>query len=97
MIRDTQRLEMPPRHERAAGRSVKGVLSQHRVWRALRKASPYVLVELLVPGGTLLALLLWLSSGLGRGLFTDAQAPRVSPGKMERVVALRRGMPKPFD
>lgn len=58
------------------------------VWSALRKGGPYVLVELLLPGGTLLALLLWLSSGMGRGLFADAHPPRISPSKVERVVAV---------
>ena len=37
----------------------------------LRRTGPYVLVELLLPGGTLLALLLWLSNGVGRGHFAD--------------------------
>jgi hypothetical protein len=47
-----------------------------------------VLVELLLPGGTLLALLLWLSSGAGRGHFADVHQPAVSPAVMERVVGV---------
>jgi hypothetical protein len=31
------------------------------IWRYLNKLGPYVLVEVLLPGGTVLALLLWLS------------------------------------
>ena len=31
------------------------------VWQHMYNLGPYVLVELLLPGGTLLALLLWLS------------------------------------
>jgi hypothetical protein len=31
------------------------------IWRYLNKLGPYVLVELLLPGGTVLAVLLWLS------------------------------------
>ena len=31
------------------------------MWTYLQKFGPYVLVELLLPGGTMLALLLWLS------------------------------------
>ena len=41
--------------------------------RRLRKTWPYVLVEVLVPGGTILALLLWLSSGQAKGQFCETQ------------------------
>ena len=59
---------------------------------AARKAGPYVLVELLLPGGTLIALLLWFSSsGMGRGHFADTHPTRVSPSAIERVV-----VPKPY-
>lgn len=53
---------------------------------ALRRTGPYLLVELLVPGGTLLALLMWLSSGAGRGQFADEHQAAISPTVIERVV-----------
>lgn len=35
-----------------------------RLFSSLSKLGPYLLIELLLPGGTLLALLLWLSQNL---------------------------------
>jgi hypothetical protein len=35
-------------------------VTSNRVFQALRRLGPYLLIELLLPGGTLLALLLWL-------------------------------------
>lgn len=64
---------------------MKGVLSKG-VFAALQRAGPYVLVELLLPGGTLLALLLWISSGVGRGHFAEAQPIGMTPSNIERVV-----------
>jgi hypothetical protein len=57
---------------------------------SLRRAGPYLLLELLLPGGTLLALLLWLSSGVPRGQLADVQ--RLSPVRVaiERVVTVCR-------
>jgi hypothetical protein len=72
---------------------VKGVVSKG-VLRALRKAGPYAVVELLLPGGTLLALFLWLSSSSGRGAFAEEHPARIIPSVSERVVAMpnaRRG------
>jgi hypothetical protein len=52
-----------------------------------RKLGPYVLLELLVPGGTLIALILWLSQGMHRtGLMTVDQ-PTVAPAQVEKVIA----------
>ena len=34
--------------------------ASNRILQALRSLGPYLLIELLLPGGTLLALLLWL-------------------------------------
>ena len=65
------------------GRNVRGV------WKALRNAGPYVLVELLLPGGTLLALLMWVSSGLGRGQFAESHSIAHSPAEIERVVTVK--------
>jgi hypothetical protein len=31
-----------------------------QIFQAAREASPYLLVELILPGGTLIAILLWL-------------------------------------
>jgi hypothetical protein len=54
-----------------------------RNWRRL---GPYVLIELLLPGGTLLALLLWLFSGAGRGQFADTPEIVAAPAAIERMV-----------
>ena len=35
----------------------------------LRRLGPYAMIELLVPGGTVVALLLWFASGAARGHF----------------------------
>ena len=45
-----------------------------------------MLIELLLPGGTLLALLLWLFSGAGRGQFADTPQVVVAPSAVECVV-----------
>lgn len=54
----------------------------------LRRMGPYVLIELLLPGGTLLALLLWLFSGMSRGQLADVQQPVRSPMTVERQVCV---------
>ena len=36
-------------------------------WTALRAVGPYLLIELVLPGGTLFAFLLWLSQRFKRG------------------------------
>ena len=56
------------------------------VRETLRRVGPYVLVEFLLPGGTLLALLLWLSNGVGRGQLASLHQPEISPPVVERVV-----------
>ena len=56
------------------------------VRETLHRVGPYVLVELLLPGGTLLALLLWLSNGVGRGQLASLHQPEISPPVVERVV-----------
>jgi hypothetical protein len=56
--------------------------------KSLRRAGPYLLVELLLPGGTLVALVLWLSSALGRGQFADVQSLSSAPVCIERIVRL---------
>ena len=41
--------------------------------QAVRSAAPYLLVEILLPGGTLIALALWILSHNGKGI--PLQAP----------------------
>ena len=52
----------------------------------LRSAGPYMLIELLLPGGTLLAFLLWLSSGAARGQFAPPQLAADNTAAVERLV-----------
>jgi len=56
------------------------------VRETLHRVGPYVLVELLLPGGTLLALLLWLSNGVGRGQLANMHQAEISPAVVERVI-----------
>ncbi|MEN3355922.1 MAG: hypothetical protein V7640_4080 [Betaproteobacteria bacterium] len=53
----------------------------------LRSAGPYLLIELLLPGGTLLALLLWLSQGFAQGKFAIVHERDVAPSALELVIA----------
>ena len=59
-------------------------------FQALKKTmlrfGPYVLIELLLPGGTLLALLLWLSNGMSRGQLADTHLVVMHPTAATRVV-----------
>jgi hypothetical protein len=77
---------------------VKSILPES-AFRSIRKIGPYALLELLLPGGTVLAFLLWLSTGAGRGLFAEEHPPRIRPATAERVVAspaeLRGGLRVP--
>ena len=63
----------------------------------IRKFGPYLLIELLLPGGTLLALLLWLSQGLGRGGFADVQQSGTAPSAIEHTVAPREPLHVGFE
>jgi hypothetical protein len=56
----------------------------------LRRAGPYLLLELLLPGGTLLAILLWFSGGSSRGQFADVQRLSMPAIAFERVVSVCR-------
>jgi hypothetical protein len=56
----------------------------------LRELGPYVLVDLLLPGGTLLALVLWLSSGTGRGQLAEMHHAAPAAVAIERVVDVCR-------
>ena len=64
--------------------------SKRSALRMLRELGPYVLVDLLLPGGTLLALVLWLSSGTGRGQLAEAHQPGASAVAIERVIDTER-------
>jgi hypothetical protein len=65
-----------------------------RLTPKVRSLGPYVLMELLLPGGTLLALLLWISQGITRGGLIGAPQPVVSPTAVERVIAPAQAYPR---
>src|SRR5690349_813574 len=48
--------------------------------RALRNMGPYLLIELLLPGGTLVAVLLWLSQNAAKRPSTRARLPTAPRG-----------------
>jgi hypothetical protein len=64
-----------------------------RISQSLRRLGPYLLIELLLPGGTLLALLLWLSQGMTRGGFAGVHPPVVGPCAIERSIASSAAQP----
>jgi hypothetical protein len=55
---------------------------------ALRRFGPYLAVELFLPGGTLIALMLWVFQGGARGAFALEYGPAATPPAIEHVVAL---------
>jgi hypothetical protein len=61
-------------------------LRKRSALHVLRELGPYVLVDLLLPGGTLLALVLWLSSGSGRGQLADVHHAGATAVAIERVI-----------
>ena len=58
----------------------------------VRGIGPYLLIELLLPGGTLLAFLLWFSQVIIRSGFPGALPPVVPPSTVERVVTLPQSL-----
>jgi hypothetical protein len=52
----------------------------------LRDFGPYVLVELLLPGGTLVALLLWLSRRFLRNGLRDVHQHRFAPARLSPAI-----------
>jgi hypothetical protein len=52
----------------------------------IRGFGPYLLIELLLPGGTLIALLLWISQGMTRSGLLGVHQPTVNPSSVECVV-----------
>jgi hypothetical protein len=71
-------------------------LRSKRLLPTLRRAGPYLLIELFLPGGTLLALLLWLSQGMARGKFAILHRPDLTPPAVELVVAAKAPQRAPF-
>lgn len=65
-------------------------LSQ-RIAQTLRRLGPYLLVELLLPGGTLIALLLWLTQGNARIGSSGVHLPVVAPSAISKTVGAREG------
>ena len=61
-------------------------MSKGNLPKAWRKAGPYLLVELFLPGGTLLALVLWLTVGTGRGQLAEMHHAAPAPVAIERVI-----------
>ena len=60
-----------------------------RAVKFLRSAGPYLAVELLLPGGTLIALLLWwFSGGSARGQLTRVEQLPPHPASIQRVVCV---------
>jgi hypothetical protein len=57
----------------------------------LRSIGPYLLIELLLPGGTLIALLLWLSQGMTRSSLMSVDQPVVSPHQIEKLITPEDG------
>jgi hypothetical protein len=51
----------------------------------LRALSPYLFVELLLPGGTLIALLLWVSQGMTRTGTLTVHLPVEAPAVVARI------------
>jgi hypothetical protein len=58
-----------------------------RAFRRFRRAWPYVLIEVFVPGGTIVAVLLWLSSGQAKGQLAEPQPIPSHHTGQERVVS----------
>jgi hypothetical protein len=64
-----------------------GVLA--RATKFLRGAGPYLLLEVLLPGGTLMALLLWwFSGGSARGQLSNVRHLPVEPIAIQRTVCV---------
>ena len=56
-----------------------------KLFSKLRVAGPYLAVELLLPGGTLIALLLWLSQGMARTGTLTVHLPVDAPAVVARM------------
>ena len=70
-------------------------LTSSRAFRRLRRTWPYVLVEVLVPGGTVVAVLLWLSSGQAKGQFSESLSVPASRVAVEREVGSEIAFDRP--
>jgi hypothetical protein len=58
-----------------------------RLVSSARKLGPYLLMELLLPGGTLIALILWLSQGVHRTGLMTVDEPTLAPTQVEKVIS----------
>jgi hypothetical protein len=68
-----------------AGKPKMNAISLKTLLPKLRSLGPYVLVELLLPGGTLIALLLWLSQGMSRTGTLTVDVPIDVPAVVARM------------
>lgn len=66
--------------------------SKRSALQLLRELGPYVLVDLLLPGGTLLAIVLWLSNGTGRGQLAEMHHAGLTAVPIERVIETREAL-----
>ena len=63
--------------------------------QGLRALAPYLLVELFLPGGTLVALLLWLSQRFRQGRTSDTTAPAAATARIAPVAVPPFATPAP--
>ena len=64
--------------------------ASNRILQALRSWGPYLLIELLLPGGTLLALLLWLYQRRAGGISVGTQQAGGTPRAIEHPISRSR-------
>ena len=62
------------------------------IWLKLKSLGPYLLIELLLPGGTLIALLLWVSQQLRPPLQVEEKAPDRGTLVAVRALVQRRSI-----
>jgi hypothetical protein len=62
----------------------------NRVAQAIRSLGPYVLIELLLPGGTLFAVLLWLYRRTAAGSSRSIHVAKAAPSAVEFAVTATR-------
>jgi hypothetical protein len=61
--------------------------ASNRIFQALRSLGPYLLIELLLPGGTLLAFLLWLYQRRTGTMSAGTQQARGTPRAVEHSIS----------
>ncbi|MGZ5093878.1 MAG: hypothetical protein ACXWCY_24430 [Burkholderiales bacterium] len=65
-------------------------LTSNRIFQAVRSLGPYLLIELLLPGGTLLALLLWLYQRRAGSMSAGTQQARGTQRAIEHSISRSR-------